>query len=427
MENLRNQRQREVVKAVENAGWHASVQACVGFGKSFVVFKVLAAMLHKKVLPGGSKVVFQTSGTALTESIFEELKLFKQIYGVPIDQHLHFQAVCYQAMMDLSGVDYLINDEVDYCGPELSKNFETYTGKMLNLTGTLSKTTEVHDGVTKYDWVNSLAPVVYHYPLEQGIKEGLLVNFETILINHELTNNLYKPLFKSQRRYLTEREYYAACVKMVTKHRFPDLEKVLKAHLKAVLKEEKKLGRKLTEEEKEERYDDRLKKAEKSAKAMSFRYGRMGATMLQTLPSKINPVRQLLLRLHKEGKRTLLWGNNLDYLQKIVKPKFVVTPDNLEAIDRFNSKETWLIAFSKKLLRGCTPTEVDAMIMVNPIGSSTTFEQLLGRTVRTDSRPDKVATLYIFRTNNSYEEDWLYRGCIREPGDSIDLNIIEIW
>jgi hypothetical protein len=56
------------------------------------------------------------------------------------------------------------------------------------------------------------------------------------------------------------------------------------------------------------------------------------------------------------------------------------------------------------------------------MGTHTPFNQLIGRVIRTDHRPDKIAKLFIVVTVGTYAENWLIRGCQTESG-VFDLNI----
>jgi len=329
-------------------------------------------MLDEGVLNKNSRVMFQTSATNLIEAFKEETDLCNELYGFKITELLNMEFHCFQGRKLTNEYDFVINDEVDTVGEELSKPLLEYKGKMLNLTGTLSTEKNEQD-VSKRDLIESMAPVVYEYTLVQGQADKILTGFQTVILHHNLSGAPYKTLFKSG-PVLGEAMYYAKCTEMVNKFRFTN-------------------------------------------RFMSQKYGLYATQLLKATPSKIPVVKNLLKKL--EGQRGIVFATTLDYLS------FVPVQRTDEHI-QFNEGKIDVIGSAKKLTRGFTPKNVDFLILMSPTSKMTELEQLIGRVVRLEKR-EKLPTIYIFVTSNTYEESWLRRGTVSKSKGGptfLDLNVV---
>lgn len=383
---MREQRQDECIQAIMDSGCTCTILATVGFGKTIMAQRLVKRMLDEGVIPAGANILYQTSTENLIGAFKYEAELCKEWYGFNILESANFTFACYNSMLLESNVyDFVINDEVDVVGEVMFTPIEEYRGLMLNMSGTLSQSTPLRDS-SKFNEITKNHPLVFEYRMEQGQEEKLLTNFQTVLIRHELDKyKRYKVVFKNDLMERSESVFYKTCDSMVEKYRF-----------------------------------------DPSKKFMVNRYGRMNTLLVQSCPSKIPRIKSLIKSL--SGKRGLVWGHRLDYLEEII-PGYVHTDKN-PVLKAFNNQEINVIGFSKKLKRGMTPTLVDYLILTCPVSVIDDLEQIVGRMVRKDTRPDKLPTIYIFVTKDTYEENWLKRGTVeyrnRKVHRTFNLNIIEV-
>lgn len=427
---MREQRHLEAIQAIKECDYNCYIKACVGFGKTVLSQRVLHQMFLEGVLPKGSKVLFQTSGVQLLASFLEEVKLCKELFGFDITELFEVTTACYQSRLTLKQeFDYIINDEFDYCGEVFGVDLIECPTKMLCMSGTVDdKTPFLYKGqmLTKKQWIELKLPLAFAYTIEQGIQDGIVVNFETTLVYHNLDNTAkYGKIWKNQAFPFSEQEFYKKAKEASEKFMFFDEQEVMsrlslqvktvnpkRIRDKNVLALVPKLGFEAAF------VQGKLKTEREQHKRMRENYTRLAVNLVQATPSKINPLRRLI---KETGGRSIVWANHLDYLGGLLGEEYVLTEDN-PCLEGFNDKTLHLIGTSKKILRGVTPKEVDNLFMLCPMGTHTPFNQLIGRVIRTDHRPDKIAKLFIVVTVGTYAENWLIRGCQTESG-VFDLNI----
>lgn len=110
--------------------------------------------------------------------------------------------------------DVIVADEVHLFSPanllELNALIKAGNKKVLGLSGTISDTTE--------DEILSVTglPIIAHYPIEQGIKEGVITDYEITVITTELDNTVkyIQPSRKSQFM-VTEKQRYDYITKLI--------------------------------------------------------------------------------------------------------------------------------------------------------------------------------------------------------------------
>ena len=384
--DIRNIRQIECIDAIEKGGYNCTIKASVGFGKTIMSQRLLHRMLEKSILKKGDRVLFQTSTTNLINSYKSEAELCNDWFGFNVLELFDMKFACYEALtLCKESFDYVINDEVDVVGEKRFACLEGYTGKMLNMSGTLSQAQKLGE-ISKFAAITKERPLVFDYSLKQAQEEGIVTGFQTILIKVNLDDKRpYKKVFKNGKEE-TERGFNTKCVSMVEENRF-------------------------------------------TKPFMVKRYGLMATNLCKATPSKIKHIQQLIKDLSSEGKRGLVWSPFLTYLEQVMPGRVELPKDSV--IDRFNSKEFDCVGFSKKLGRGQTPVEIDYLILTSPISKIHELEQILGRTIRLDSRPDKFPTLYIFMAEDTYEDRyWLKRGMSEKVKSktvrTLDLNIVEV-
>ena len=424
---MRDQRQRECIAAIKAKDYNCYIEACVGFGKTIMALRLMASMLEKKVLKPNSRILFQTSGTTLLAGFIEECAIYEEIFDTKLD--LQIETYCYQSrqLTKDTAYDYVINDEFYYPGEVYAADLDLYKGKALYMSGTVSSTsTFMYMGVfiTKKEWIESKVPLAYKYSINDGQKDGVVTNFKTTILYHNLSTMRYGKIWTNQTFEFSEKEFYKKCIEQTLKYRFfnPD------DHLDRITEESKTKNMKRVKDPNVLKYFKtfdiekayilgKLETEEANYTKKRNHYGSLATLLIANCPSKIAPLRAFIKNL---PGRTVVWARHLDFLDSVIGKKNVIRTNELE---EFNALKTNVIGTSKKIIRGVTPVLVDNLVMCLPTGSNTELEQLIGRVIRTDTRVDKVANLFICITLDTYAEHWFRNGL--KKGDSyIDLNIV---
>lgn len=395
--NFREQRQEEALNAILESDLKATVLCTVGFGKTILNYKVLFEALRLKKLKKGDRILFLTYTKALYGTYQEEALIYKEIFGKNPFDYFDIHMKCYQSKILEKDNDfkYIWCDEVDMIGEVTSRQFTNYDGYRVLMSGTLSDNQYVTSEVTKRDFVLKYAPLVYEYSTEQGIEEDILIPYKTVKIVHypDETIRNYKPFKNSYPT--TERGYINTITSFIDKIRFQKPFLV------------KSMGSKLTQ-------------------------------FLRTLPSKENKVKNLISRLEKQNNRILVFAKSIEFLESILGKEYVASgkEDNIDELkEKFNSGVIHKLGFSKSLKRGFTPKTVTpdetfkklSLILVHPIGNYEELNQIIGRTIRTEKlNPDKIATIYVFVTNSSYEENWFRRSQYQKNKGGKVTNFLEL-
>lgn len=396
--NFREQRQQEALESILENDLKATVLCTVGFGKTILNYKILFEALKQKKLQKDSRILFLTYTKALYGTYREEAQIYKQLFGKDPFDYFDIHMKCYQSKVLEKDNDfqYIWCDEIDMIGPETSKQFGNYDGYRVLMSGTLSDTQEITDKITKRRFVLDYAPLVYEYSTEQGIEEDILIPYQTVKINHYADENIrdFKPFKKSYPT--TERGYINTITSFIDKIRFQKPFLV------------KSMGSKLSQ-------------------------------FLRTLPSKKQKIRSLISKLEKKGDKILIFAKSIDFLEDITENVASGKADNINELkEKFNTGEIQTLGFSKALKRGFTPkTVTDAqthkrlsLILAHPVGTYEELNQIIGRTIRTEKlNPEKIATIYVFVTMSSYEENWFRRSQYRKSKsgkilDYLELNLI---
>lgn len=394
---MREIRQQEALDKVFESNLNCTVLVTVGFGKTILNFKVLFRALQEKKLKKGARVLFLTYTKALYGTYKEEAQVYKEIYGKDPFDYFDIHMKCYQSQIleTDNNWDYLWCDEIDTIGPETSKQFNNYTGYKVLMSGTLSDNQFITQKLSKRDFVLNYAPLCYEYSTEKGIEEDILIPYNTIKIVHYPDENIraYKPFKNSYDT--TEKGYINTIITFIDKIRFqkPYLVKLF--------------GSKLSQ-------------------------------FLRVLPSKKDKIQALISRLEKKDQRILVFAKSIEFLEEILGEEYVASGKNQNVDilkEKFNSGEINKLGFSKALKRGFTPKTVVpgkvhkklALILVHPVGTYEELNQIIGRTIRTEKlNSEKEATIYIFCTANSYEENWFRRSQYQKSKKGGVINFLEL-
>lgn len=386
---IREKVQKEAVDAVLNANGIGTVFAATGTGKMIIAFKFLFALYDSEKVKKNEKVFFLAETEVREKDLKREALVHKKLFGRNPYDFFDINFFCYQSLpQGERSID--IYDEIDYALTEVyGKTLLNSTAKYkIGLTGTNSsrdtvfktkidaslhgqirqsdqstKDKEVTRLINKGQLLDIVCPVVFEYPLAQGIKDGILSPYRTVVIDHVLGRGVKTHKIWSTNRftkkpvYGSESDYFSQRMKFAKDWRKPKMVRGMVA--KATCR------------------------------------------FLYNLPSKALIVKKLLEKL--EGK-TLIFGVEKKILKEIT-PNVVENDNAKELIDKFDNGEISVIASAKKLERGITLKGVNNVILVSYYSTSTSLLQKLGRVLRLDPNKE-IANVFIIRTKGTYEEDW---------------------
>lgn len=384
----------------------STVCIATGCGKTFVSFKFLYRLLEIGEITREDEIWYLAETNTRERTLREESNKFNEIYGEHPMIDLNIKFMCYQAK-PVGEPKVIIADEIHLAlSPEYSKVFDNPHEFCLGLTATvpyslpIDSTDESDQPETKGELLSRVAPVCINYPLDQAIGDGILSPFETVVIDHLLdskTKNLVEGGAKKTWM-STEQQYYDYRMKCM---RNPGLNKFYKAN--------------------------KIREASK---------------LLWNLPSKRDPALRLMEKL--EGQ-TIIFSTEVNMLQMLLPDDQIVAGgkgplvkgkrqtkskrENDAIINSFNRGDIQFIGSAKKLKQGITLEGVENCIIMAYYKEFYHVLQSLGRIVR--FVPGKVATLYIFRTLNTFEEKWFKQISIQKDSKGkiikeYDLNIQEI-
>lgn len=391
-----NHIQYEAVLSLKESDWIGTVCMATGLGKTFVAFKYLYELKNRGLINKDDEIWFLAETTTRERTFIEESEKFSKVYAteshnfLPFnDFNIHFY--CYQSQPE-GNPKVIIADEVhESLTPIYKKVYDNNYTYLLALSATIPQNLQVYrddedNNLTKGELLELIAPIKFYYPLNSAVNDGILSPYKTTVIKHELDslkNNITEKT-KDKTWLTTERKYYSYRRSVVMN---PFKNKFYKGKL---------------------------------AKEM--------CRLLWNLESKAEVVKKLLPTL--EGK-TIIFGVELKLLDLITdnvvkggnKKQEIV---NNQLITDFNNGDINVIAAAKKLKQGITLEGVTNCIIVSYYKESWHMIQQLGRIVR--FVPEKLANLYIIKTNDTYEDKWFDK--INKICDSknkvieeIDLNI----
>ena len=374
--------QDQSVNAWIDNGYNGTIVLATGIGKSIVALKAIyKALEHKKIKKKDTIFFLSETGERETTFRLQEFPFFEELTGKDVTKDFDVQFYCYQNKRIPNTAKLAVYDEIqDALTDKYSYVFNLTFPYKLGLTATIpehvsvfrnripaelvnkvkqsANTDLITDFINKGQLLEKQLPIVYEYDIHQAIDDGILSPYKTYIVNHALDNKRsYLPLFKKTPKLSTEAQYYAVRQKMIMDRTKP---KFLKGNM-----------------------------------------ARSCVTLLYTLESKIELVNKLVSQL--EGK-TLISGVHLEPLRKIKDIAVVEGDVTLESIIRNNNQ---IIGTAKKLKQGATIPGLQNLIMFSYTSSWKDFTQYVGRLTRYEE--GKIGKVFIIRTLNTYEMDWVDR------------------
>lgn len=341
-----------------------------GVGKTFISFRAMAA------LPKGSVVLFLAETQRREVTLNEELDKYKLWYDIDLRAHCKIAFACYQSAYKWKGTkwDLVVGDEIHSCGPVMTAFFKNNTFKqMMGLSATPDNNSRYQIGnnsFTKKQFLHRfIAPIVFHYTLNQAFKDGIARQSEIFIYKHELDDNI--PNIAVTKTFnQTEKQYYK-----YWDNKFNEL---------------------VGKEQMEGYLDAMDKKTLENAIAKR-------ANILYKLPSKVSAAKKILSQL---TGNTLIFANSIELLLKIT-PNVVSNKNskdkNARLINEFNHQRINVLGAFKILQQGENLNVLDNVLIASYYGSKGQSVQRVGRLRRDES----VGKIVFMETVNTKESDWL--------------------
>jgi len=298
------------------------------------------------------------------------------------------QAVCYISLHKVRGgyYDLVIIDEAHHLTMLSSQFFRANVVlRVLGLTATFPDPKQEPE---KYTLLREIAPVVFTYPLDQGVDEGVIADFEINVILSVLDDkkkiipagNKKKPFLQ------TEKAAYEYQSKRITAMRI-------------------ELGNGLSKDP---------AKAEERVRFMELARYRF----MCNLPSKMRIAQAVIAKEYvgpllaavehvqpHHMQRTLVFAGSIEQCGILCGEQVYHSKSGKDALNKFLSKELSLLGCVKALDEGVNIPDLDQAIIVQVDSNPRSLVQRVGRVVR--YREGHKARVFILCVQNTVDESWL--------------------
>jgi hypothetical protein len=344
MSNLRNQRQQEFAKIWLDKKW-GILNLCPRFGKIYTTINIL-----EKFNPDIS-ILIAYPDVKIKDSWEEDFKTRK--YKNPnITYTTHLSLHKYAE----NSYDVVIIDEIHLLSDnqiDAAYQLTLSNPQILGLTGTLSTSTE-----SELDMRLQL-PVLAHYPIEQAIQEGVIVDYQITVIKVPLDNKIVQTV-KGKAR--TEKKHFDACSWVI----------------------------------------DNLESQGRNT--MMLRLKRM--RIIQGSIAKLRMTKAILDKYASE--RILVFCGTTDSADSLGIPSHHSKSPDKEGFKRFAEGEGNHMAVVKIGNTGVTYKPLNKVILNYFDSNAENLAQKVNRCMAMEyNNPDKKAQIYIISTNEAVEEKWL--------------------
>jgi hypothetical protein len=364
MSNLRNQRQQEFAQIWLDKKW-GILNLCPRFGKIYTTINIL-----DKYDPDIS-VLIAYPDVKIKDSWEEDFKTrgYKNpniTYTTHLSMHKHTMN-----MYDIVVIDeiHLLSDaQIDAV-----YDLTLINHQVLGLTGTLSTSTE-----SELDMRLDL-PVLAHYPIEQAIQEGVIVDYQITIVKVPLDNKIVTTVKGKSR---TEKKHFDAC--------------------SWVINQLSQMGK----------------------DTMMLRLKRM--RIVQGSIAKLNMTKAILNKYKQE--RILVFCGTTDAADSLGIPSHHSKSPDKEGFKKFTEGEGNHMAVVKIGNTGVTYKPLNKVILNYFDSNAENLAQKVNRCMAMEyNNPDKKAQIYIISTNEEVEEKWLNKSLEFFDKDKIKVvNVPEI-
>lgn len=288
------------------------------------------------------------------------------------------KAVCYISLHKLRGgyYDLVIIDEAHHLTMLSSQFFKANV--VLRVLGLTATAPDPKVEPEKYILLREIAPVVFSYPLEQGVDEGVVADFEINVILSVLDDKKkIIPAGNKKKSFLqTEKAAYDWQSKLITSMRI-------------------EMGNGLSK--------DPAKAAERLKFMELARY-----RFMCNLPSKLRIAQAVIEReyaLVPALVRTLVFAGSIEQCTILCGTSVYHSKSGREELGRFIRKEISLLGCVKALDEGVNIPDLDQAIIVQVDSNPRSLVQRVGRVVR--YREGHKARIFIICVQNTMDESWL--------------------
>lgn len=368
LDSKRGEIQDAAVATWEKTGRKGTINLSTGIGKTFCFIKAT------RLLPKGSSILFLAETSQREFDLEKDIQFFKKLYGYDLKSSHSLTFMCYQSSYKLTNTqwDFVCADEIHMSlTPQYIKFYENNKYKyILGLSATVDRATKYLDEegneLSKGNWIDEHAPIVFKYNLNQAVKDGTTKKLRIFIINHAL-DSLNKNITagtKNATFMTTEKDNY-------------------------------------------DYWDNQFKKAlflpDGNLKTFKIRTTSAArAKVLYTLPSKVIAVKKLLAELN--GK-TLIFGNHIETLEKVC--DHVISnrhsdKENAEMRTWFDDSLIKTIGSFKMLKQGANLKDLDNTILMSYYSKELDMIQAIGRQRVSDS----VGNIFIYVTAGTQEVKW---------------------
>lgn len=306
----------------------------------------------------------------------------KQWYGdVGMDMWAEcVTAVCYISLHKHRGDQYdlVVLDEAHHL-TTLSASF--FKANVVMATLGLTATYPDQKEVFKYALLNELAPVCFTYPLEQGVEDGLVSDFEITVIQSEL-DDVYKiiPAGTKAKPYMTTEKKHYEYLSNSLKRKFA----------------EQGAG---------------IGNPAAVAKAIQFMTLRR-ARFIYDLPSKTKLAKAIIFNewgdkanYDATRPRTLVFAGSIKQCGELCEDRVYHSKSDGEALKAFMDGRTTFLGCVNALNEGVNIPNLDQSIIVQASSNPREMVQRIGRNVRW--REGHVAKIFILCVLGTQDESWV--------------------
>lgn len=362
--------QKKAVKKWLENDKKGTCEMITGLGKTFIALHCLLSMPHddKKTH------LFLAETTGREKDLLDDIEKFNGIYSVDILTTYQLEFHCYQTVYKWKDREFglVIADEIhDSLSPAYSKFYTNNKyDAIIGLTATVTRDTWYEDKKGRYSkgqLLDSIAPVVYKYDMNQGQDDNTARKLDIYVINHYLED--IKKTVKSGN----------------SKNPFMQTEKAAYDYWDLQFKKALYVN------------DDKIREF----KIRNASHKR--SQILYNAKSKI-PIIKKILSILKD--KTIVFGNSVDSLLEVT--PYVISSrnsdtDNKKIRDNFEKGKIRTIGSFKKLKQGANLTGLDNCIIMSYYSKEKDIIQRLGRLRKNG---DKIGKVFIILTQGTKEVDW---------------------
>lgn len=301
--------------------------------------------------------------------------------------------VCYVSLPKISPQHFhlIVLDEGHHITETSASLFENCTyDELLVLTATRPG----HSGADRFkrSFLDEKAPVVFTYPVEQAVNDGVVNDFNIHVAYLELDDTIKSIKSGSAKKtfYVTEKKRYEYLDKVLTQRRIALTEK--EGELAAMLF----LGKDTTQ----------LSRDVEKAKTLHQIAVSARAQFIYNLPSKTKKAKAMLdhIKQNYPGKRTIVFAGSIAQSILICGDHVYNSKSSDEYLTKFKAEEIDYLGVVNAVDEGHNIANLDFGLIAQVSSVGRRLVQRLGRIIR--KRPGVVAELFLLVVKGTVDEKW---------------------